>query len=433
MKALLATALLLGGVASAGPLPQADAVFAEQNPALVKLGWQLFYDPILSGSKEVACASCHHPRFGTADGVSLGLGDGAHGLGPERKILPDNLPEQRIPRNAPALFNLGAEQFVTMFHDGRLQVDASQPDGIRTPLGAEMISGFSGVLSAQSMFPVLSADEMAGHYSENDIAQVVRLGLLTGPDGAWHKIAQRVLAFDAYQTQLTAIYGGDTSLGFIHISDALAAFMAVEWRSDDSAFDRYIRDGIKLDASAMRGMALFYGKAQCDSCHAGQFQTDHRFHAIAMPQLGPGKAARFERHQRDLGRQRVTGNTADAYAFRTPSLRNVAETAPYGHSGAYATLEAVVRHHLDPVNSLRNYDRSQVLLPVLPSAEDWWVMDNTAEVEAIATANTLEAQQLSDEEISDLLAFLQSLSDPVALAGRLGVPKSVPSALPVPQ
>ncbi len=144
---------LMGAPAFAGPLPQADAVFAEPDMDQVRLGWHLFYDPILSGNRTVACATCHHPRFATGDGLSLGLGDGGIGIGPARRADPDNPPEQLIPRNAPALFNLGASEFDTMFHDGRLEADPSQPGGIRTPLGQEMVAGFSGVLSAQVDVP----------------------------------------------------------------------------------------------------------------------------------------------------------------------------------------------------------------------------------------------------------------------------------------
>ncbi|MGB8624375.1 MAG: cytochrome-c peroxidase, partial [Paracoccaceae bacterium] len=128
----LFTALPL--MADAPVLPDADAVFAEPDMAKVKLGRLLFYDPILSGNRNVACATCHHPRFGTSDGLSLGLGDGGIGLGPDRKPDPRNMPEQRVPRNAPGLFNLGAAQFTRMFHDGRLEEDASRPSGLRTPL-----------------------------------------------------------------------------------------------------------------------------------------------------------------------------------------------------------------------------------------------------------------------------------------------------------
>ena len=170
---------ILSPVAFAETLPDADARFAPVDMNQVRLGQMLFYDPILSGSKTVACATCHHPKHATADGLSLGLGDGAHGLGPERVIDMKNRPEQRVPRNAPALFNLGAREFTTMFHDGRLEADPTRPYGIRTPLGAEMVKGFASVLSAQSMFPVLSPDEMAGHYAESDISQAVRQSFLT--------------------------------------------------------------------------------------------------------------------------------------------------------------------------------------------------------------------------------------------------------------
>lgn len=427
----LAFLICLSTPVYAGTLPDADAVFPAQDPVLVQLGWHLFYDPILGGNSEVACATCHHPKHGTSDGLSLGIGDGGIGLGPARIVDPENPPEQRIPRNSPALFNLGATEFTSLFHDGRLEADADQPDGIRTPLGQEMVHGFSGVLSAQSMFPVLSPDEMAGHYSENKIAQAVRQGFLTGPDGAWEQIAARVSAIPEYKNGFATLLG-EKPLSFTDISDALAAFMAQEWRADNAPFDIYLRDGVALAPDAAVGMELFYGSAGCASCHSGQFQTDHAFHAIAMPQLGPGKAARFERHARDEGRMHVTGQLKDAYAFRTPSLRNVEKTAPYGHSGAYATLEAVVRHHLDPITALQNYDRSQVQLPDLTSANDWRILDDPKEVSAIIAANDLSPVALTNAEIDAIIAFLGTLTDEKSLHGHLGIPKTVPSGFDVP-
>ena len=431
---------LVGGAALLAPLAVASpdlefelATFEEFDPARVELGHLLFYDPILSGNQEVACATCHHPRFATADGLSLGLGDGAFGLGPERRVDPDNMPEQRIPRHSPALFNLGAAEFQVMFHDGRLEADASRPNGIRTPLGDAMADGFASVLSAQAMFPVLSADEMAGHYSENEVSQSVRLGHLSLEGGAWDQIAARVAAVPGYADRIGAVHGAGHAVTFTDISDLLAEFIAVEWRADNSPFDRYLRGAAALDDAALRGMDLFYGEAGCGSCHAGQFQTDHAFHAIAMPQLGPGKAARFESHALDVGRMRVTGDPADAYAFRTPSLRNVADTAPYGHSGAYATLEGVIRHHLDPVAALYAYDRGQVVLPDLPGAVDWRIMDDPAAVAEIAAANDLAPVALEDAQIVDLIAFLEALSDPDGIAGIYGVPEAVPSGLDVPR
>jgi cytochrome c peroxidase len=151
-----------------------------------------------------------------------------------------------------------------------------------------------------------------------------------------------------------------------------------------------------------------------------------------MPQIGPGKAARFETHARDEGRLRVTGQQADAYRFRTPSLRNVAQTGPYGHSGAYARLEDVVRHHLDPVVSLSAYDLSLARLPDLDGAEDDRVLVDSEEMQRIAQANDLPPRALSDADVAAILAFLGSLTDRTSLLGRLGVPDAVPSGRPVP-
>ncbi len=422
----------LPALATGADLPSPDASFPKVNMAEVQLGQLLFYDPILSGNKTVACATCHHPRFGTSDGVSLGLGDGGIGLGPNRLVDPANIPEQRVGRNAPALFNLGASEFTRLFHDGRLEVDTSRPSGIRSPLEDAMVVGFSSVLSAQAMFPVLSPDEMAGHYSENEISQSVRLGMLSLEGGAWDQIAARVSEIPEYRAVFDAVIG-DSVIKFTDISNAIAAFTAYEWRADNAPFDRFLRDGTPLPVTAQRGLDLFYGDAGCATCHSGQFQTDHEFHAIAMPQIGPGKAERFESHNRDIGRMRVTGNVADAYGFRTPSLRNVTATGPYGHAGAYAQLEDVVSHHLDPVASLYGYSSNMAILPKLEGAQDWNILGKPAELESISTANELAPVALTNAEVSDLMAFLDSLTDPLSLAGRLGVPARVPSGLPVDQ
>ena len=418
---------------SAGPLPSADVNFPEFDAPRIELGQLLFFDPILSGNKTVSCATCHHPKFNTADGLSLGIGDGGIGLGTDRKVDAANPPEKRIPRNAPALFNLGASEFVSFFHDGRLEVDKTRASGIRTPLGGEMESGFASLLSAQTMFPVLSASEMAGHFSENDVSKAVRQGVLTGDGGAWDILAKRVEAIPEYRAQFDPIIGSDKPIYFTDISDAIAAFVDFEWRATNSPFDLHLRLGQQLEAQAEAGKQLFYGDAGCATCHSGLFQTDHQFHAIAMPQIGPGKAAGFERHQRDEGRMRVTGNLSDAYAFRTPSLRNVAHTSPYGHSGAYGTLEEVVRHHLDPVGSLNAYLEASAVLPVKVGKNDFAVMRNPEEVAKIAAANALAPVDLDEQEIGEIIAFLNALTDPQSLKGALGIPASVPSGLPLDQ
>ena len=416
------------------PLPLNDSDYRSVDENEAKLGQLLFYDPILSGNKEVACATCHHPSLGTGDGLSLSLGDGGKGLGNKRIVDYENLPEQRVPRNAQPLFNLGAKQFKTLFHDGRVQVDLSRPSGLRTPLEEEMVEGFSSIISAQTMFPVLSADEMAGHYSENEISEAVRRGTLTGEGGAWDLISKRVGSVPAYSDFFIDIYDHievAKDIKFTDISNAVAAFMEFEWRSDTSPFDDFLQGKINLDTSQENGMELFYGKANCSSCHAGALFTDHQFHATGQPQLGPGKAARFQSHSRDLGRFRVTGNIKDKYAFRTPSLRNVELTGPWGHAGAYNELEAFLGAHIDPYLALSNYDKSNVTLTKYDT-NDWKIMDDASEVKAIADAISIKPVIISEGEVTDLLAFLGTLTDTKAQKGRLGIPETVPSGLKIP-
>ncbi|EAR49488.1 methylamine utilization protein MauG, putative [Oceanicola granulosus HTCC2516] len=432
---LALAALAAAAVADVPGKPRAvtEADYAPVDRAEAELGQLLFYDPILSGNREVACATCHHPAFGTSDGLSLGLGDGGRGLGPERMADPDNLPEERIPRNATGLFNLGAREFAVLFHDGRIEADPTRPTGLRTPMGAEMEQGFASVLAAQTMFPVLSGDEMAGHYSENDVSRAVRQGIITGPGGAWDLLSRRVAAIPAYAARFEAVYGlAPDEIGFADVSNAIAAFVAFEWRSDTAPFDAWLRGEAELAAAAADGAALFYGEAGCGGCHAGPFLTDHGFHAMGEVQIGPGKKGRFEDHARDVGRMRVTGDAADAYRFRTPSLRNVALTGPWGHAGAYGDLAAYIRHHADPPAGLDTYERAQAVLPALEE-EDWRVLDDAAERAALAAAYAGTPVTLDADEVAALVAFLDSLTDPVARTGRLGVPDAVPSGLEVPR
>lgn len=427
--------VLIAGVAGAEvPAPVTDADYAPVSEAEARLGQLLFYDPILSGNRNISCATCHHPRFATSDGLSLGLGEGGIGLGPERKPDPANLPEQRVPRNAPALFNLGAREFTVMFHDGRIEADPARPSGLRTPLEDDMVMGFASVLSAQTMFPVLSPDEMAGHYQENDVSTAVREGLITGPGGAWNILADRVAAIPAYTALFDAAYpeiAAGRPVAFTDLSNAIAAFISFEWRADNSAFDAMLRGGPSLPPAAATGMSLFYGEAGCAACHSGKFQTDQGFHAMGEPQIGPGKAERFESHSRDVGRMRVTNREADAFAFRTPSLRNVTATGPWGHSGAWSDLPAFLEHHADPSAGLGGYDRALAVLPEIALAKsDWAILDAPEEVAAIDAA-AVAGKALDDTAIAAIIAFLETLRDQEAINGRLGVPDSVPSGLPV--
>ena len=424
----------MGPVAAELPVPLTNDDFRPVSVKEASLGQLLFYDPLLSGNKEVACATCHHPKFGTGDGLSLSIGDGGKGIGLDRVVDQSNLPEQRVPRNAQPLFNLGAKQIRILFHDGRVEVDASRPSGLRTPLEEEMVTGFASIVSAQTMFPVLSGDEMAGHYSENEISEAVRRGTLTGDGGAWDLISKRISLIPEYADQFMNVYDHITKpseIEFTDISNAVAAFMEFEWRSDTSPYDAVLSGQHTLPRLADKGLKLFYGEAGCVSCHSGALLTDQEFHAMGQPQLGPGKAARFQNHARDEGRFRVTGLDADKYAFRTPSLRNVALTGPWGHAGAYSNLKSFIAAHADPRAALINYDRSGVILTDFNTV-DWAIMDNPGEVQAIADAVSIKPVAVSSDDVLALVAFLENLTDTAAQNGRLGIPKSVPSGLKVP-
>lgn len=411
------------------PTPVTPSDFGAVNAETVALGRQLFYDPILSGNDNIACSTCHHPALGTGDAMSLSIGEGGTGLGRLREVVNGNAPKQRIPRNAPALFNLGAREFTVMFDDGRTRADRNAVFGIAMPEGRELERALPSALAAQNILPILSHDEMAGHSGENPIADAVDNDNIHGPDGAWQKIVDKVEAVEEYRMAFDWIIGADTPIHINDIGIALSQFITYEFRATDSPFDMYLTGrGDYMTDDALAGMTLFYGKANCASCHSGKFQTDHDFHAIGLPQFGPGKDDAYT----DTGRGLITGERRDAYRFRTPSLRNVTLTAPYGHNGAFKDLRAMVVHHLDPIDSLGNYDHKNAALHIVDGLpDDWTPMDNMAEVLRIAMANELEPIDLTDPEIDQLMAFLKALEDPISRHGRLGIPERVPSGLPM--
>ena len=423
------------------PPPAVDAAYndnGQPDPAKVALGAQLFFDKILSGNLNISCATCHHSFTGTGDGLALPVGEGGRGLGVTRDpgIGADRIIE-RVPRNAPPVFNLGAREFGTLFHDGRIQPNPAFPNGLETPAGFDLPAGLDNALAAQAMFPVTSGTEMAGQPGENPIADAAAAGDLAGPFGVWEQLAERLRGIDGYAEQFIAVFPDVHSradIRYTHAANAIAAFETANWRANDSPFDRFVRgERFVMSLSAIAGMRVFYSprKGNCASCHSGIFQTDHSFRAIAMPQVGPGKGdgAGYE----DFGRERVSGEPSDRYRFRVPSLRNVAQTAPYGHSGAYDTLEAIVLHHLDPVASLYAYDASQLRLPYRADldAHDYLAMNDPAVIAAIAGANELVSVELNDREVRQLIDFLHALTDPAMLDLRGDVPTSVPSGLPL--
>ena len=458
---------------AAGISPVTDSDFYRNGKfprAQVELGRNLFFDKVLSGNKNISCASCHHPELGTSDALALSLGEGARGLG-EKRVVPSNAPILgRVPRNSPAIFFLGAREYVRMFHDGRVEKDEynNWDSGFWSPAREQLPAGLDNVLAVQAMFPVTSSVEMAGHQGENEVANAVAVHEL---DRAWDLLAQRLQKIPEYVLLFKAAYPHiekASDIRYVDAANAIAAFETVAFRADNSPFDKYLRTRNKhvLSETAQRGMQLFYGKGRCGECHSGKLQSDHKFHAIAMPQIGPGKndgwdqsywqATGYMARLEDHGRAHVTLREEDKYRFRTPSLRNVELTAPYGHSGAFNTLEEVIRHHTNPVASLESYDSKQAKLtpvkyiieqtaersvlifrPVNPSRlddfrkRDTWVMNSRELRRAIAQANELKPIPLADSEIADLVDFLKSLTDPNSVNMAAVVPENVPSGLKV--
>jgi len=425
------------------PAADTDFLYDGQPPAeQVELGRLLFFDKVLSGNLNVSCATCHHPMAGTGDGLSLSVGEGGRGLGVTRDTgYGSEAVHERVPRNAPALFNLGAREFFRLFWDGRVEEDPAHPSGFRTPAGDDLPGGLDNVLAAQAMFPVTSLSEMAGQPGENEQAEAAARSQLAGPGGVWDLIAAKLQAIPEYVARFQAAFPGEVAtaedITFVQAANAIAAYEAVTWRTDNSPFDRFLRGERRaMSREARLGMNLFYGEARCGVCHSGTFQTDQAFHPIAMPQIGPGKGdnlAGYDDGHDDFGRERVTGDNRDRYRFRTPTLRNVALTAPYGHAGAYDSLEAIVRHYINPAAALREYDPARARLPSRPDLDeqDFVVQLDPDRVEAIAARNEAFPVDLGERDIANLMAFLNALTDPAALDRRADVPAQVPSGLPI--
>ena len=429
----LSTALSAAGAENLPP-PVSANDFPQVDPAKAKLGQLLFYDKILSGNRNIACGTCHHHDFAGGDGLSLGIGEGGEGLGPER--TPGSGSDRiikRIPRNAPALWNLGHRSVRLLFHDGRLSVSDLYGNGFDSPAEEWLPTGLDSLLAAQALLPLTSLAEMAGRAEENEVAGAVNDRI----DAAWPIVAKRVRTIPEYGEMFVAAFehvDAPQKVSIVEIGNAIGAFIASEWQSHDSPFDRFLTgDTAALGAAQRRGMDLFFGKADCASCHSGPLLSDQKFHALGLPQFGPGRTRRFDPMPRDPGRMGESDRLADAYRFRTPQLRNVALTGPWGHNGAYPTLEGIVRHHLDPEAARKAWRPENAKLPEIPwlAAGDFAIAEDRLESVRHAAALDIEPISLGDAEVADIVAFLHALTGETAETRPLGRPDAVPSGLPV--
>lgn len=300
----------------------------------VWLGRKLFSDKRLSASGTMSCATCHDPRQGfTQNDRPTPAGRDGHPLR----------------RNASTLLNVGYAS--PLMHDG------AAPS-----------------LEAQALTPLLEGNEMA--------------------NATFADLEQRLAAVPEYDRGFRAVFGEGPSMA--HVAAALAAYQRT-LASGNSAFDRWKFGGEKeaVSASAQRGFVLFSGKAGCTSCHVvGTTEalfTDNRMHntGVVAAAVHKGLVRNAPRNARatidfaaagDRGRHEVTQEPGDLYRFRTPTLRNVAVTAPYMHDGSLATLGDVVRFYNAGGGANDNLDPA------------------------------IKALGLGEGEIADLVAFLESLT-----------------------
>lgn len=274
------------------PATALDPADNPTSPAKVDLGRQLFWDPILSGDRSVACATCHDPAFAYADGRPLSFGVGGPTTRSSMTILDtafNGLAGNRAvdPTQAP------------MFWDSRVRS-----------------------LEEQARGPIKAAGEMRGTAIEEALI--------------FPELVTRLQAIPEYVGRFEASFGAD-AITETSIVQALAAFERT-LVDQGSSYDRFARgDRTALSAAQQRGMAIF-DRGGCPACHSGPMFSDFRIHRLGVPDL-PGAA-------RDQG--------AGGGGFRTASLRNITRTAPYMHDGVFRDLEQVfgfyarVDRRLDP-------------------------------------------------------------------------------------
>jgi len=391
-----------------------------QDPAMVALGQALMFDKILSGNRDVSCATCHDPTQHLTDGLALAVGTGGNGSGPARTLGAGRV---FVPRNAPTLLNspIGLPY---IFWDGRLtRFGPPLPD---------VVLPTNDLLQAQAMLPVLNRVEMRGEKGDldvfgnpNELAQFDD----TQPNAIWQGVMHRLVAVPGYVTLFNAAFPSipSTSLTFQDMATAIAAFQTDALMKTGSPFDRYLaRDNNALSVAAKRGGVLFFGEARCSQCHNGPFLGGRDFANSGVPQLGPGVG---QGAPLDKGRGELLNFQFYQFAFRVPPLRNVELTAPYFHNGSFPTLESVVKHYNDVSTSLRTFDPS-----TLPASVQGSYHGDVGTINAVLA--TLDGRlqsplHLTDAQIADLVAFLKSLTDPAARDLSGIVPASVPSGLPV--
>ncbi|MHC4391085.1 MAG: cytochrome-c peroxidase [Planctomycetota bacterium] len=401
-------------------------------PELVELGRNLFFDRMLSGNHNISCATCHIPELAFTDGLPVSFGEGAEGAGRQRT----GLAIQLIARNAPGITNRGVKGFDSMLWDSRAAFDPKTRE-ITLPVGllaseeeiADVTAPIRSALALQALLPVVSAAEMRGDEDdeERDRRNELAEGSRTDDARVWRLLIKQLLELRGYRRLFRAAFPNEAleDLTFGHAAEALAAFQREVGTFTDTPFDRYLGgDFGAITKTQKEGAALFFGKADCARCHRGPHLSDFEHHALAVPQIGPGRGLEFN----DRGRALESREPLDIYKFRTPALRNVEVTGPYMHDGAYASLREAIRHHVEPAACLEGYDPSE-LPPDFSFTAQWFIEQN--EDRLLALSPRLPSPKLTEEELDLLVEFLASLTDPRIHDVKGIRPKRVASGLKV--
>lgn len=285
------------------PLPEVSFINS-QSTKLEQLGKTLFWDPILSGEKDIACASCHHPQFGYADGLDLSIGVGGIGLGTSRiETAIGRIP--RIMRNSPTVLNTTYNGLLSLHQDYNSN---------HAPMFWD--SRTRG-LENQALGPLASYNEMRGNaYSEED---------------TYDSLVIRLKSIPTYISLFDRVFGhGENAITKVNIGKAIAAFERT-LISSNSPYDLYVRGNHNaLTAQQKLGVILFFGKGNCANCHSGPMFSDYNDYNLAIEENTKVGS--------DLGKN-------DTGKFRTPTLRNITLTAPYMHNGMHATLQDVMEYY----------------------------------------------------------------------------------------
>jgi cytochrome c peroxidase len=362
------------------------AVAPRPDPAAVRLGRLLFWDPILSGDRDTACATCHHPDFAYADGRDLSRGTGSVGLGPKRvDMSKGTIPV--VKRNSPTILNV-AFNGVDDDDDGRrgrrrFEGRPQTVDQARAPM---FWDSRVRSLETQALEPIKALEEMRGHaYPDAEAVDTVVARIRTIPE---------------YAALFQEAFGPGAPVDGPRVGDAIAAFER-SLVAMNSPFDRFRAGDVDaLTAQQRRGLETF-DDVGCDRCHDGPMFSDFDHHAEGVPEH-PLLA------QPDVG--------AGRFRFRTPSLRNVALTAPYMHNGMLATLQDVLRFYDNGRSENSNVSNE--------GDGDRRRNDNAG---ARVSGQFRRVDDMSEGERADIIAFLHALTD---TDFDRTIPPRVPSGLP---